>query len=272
MVSRKEADNSMTRIIRATLLLMSVLLAAASAGCGSKKASSPETGSFSMAVAAAASDPTLERQPAAQPSAQPVPTEAAAAGVPMAKVAQEATTPYTAVVTKAPVEPEAEPAITSPAPDKQSDMTAAAAPRSMPASKAAIATASAVKPADGIQEIKWSGFFDDDKQSTPAEQFWDMNGQTVSIKGYMGEVLSFEKSWFLVIPSPGAECPFDNGDEAYWNKIMIAFTDKGEKLRFTPGPLQITGRLDVGVMVDESGYKTMFRLYEAKLEKLKEQR
>ncbi|MNC17033.1 hypothetical protein D3C75_648980 [compost metagenome] len=86
----------------------------------------------------------------------------------------------------------------------------------------------------------------------------------------MGEVLSFEKHWFLVIPAPGAECPFDNGDETYWNKIMIAFTDTGEKLRYTSGPLMITGRLDVGVKIDESGYKTMFRLYNASVTKLKE--
>ncbi|MNI89230.1 hypothetical protein D3C73_1466050 [compost metagenome] len=86
----------------------------------------------------------------------------------------------------------------------------------------------------------------------------------------MGEVPSFEKNWFLVIPSPGAECAFDNRDETYWNKIMMAFTDKSEKLRYTSGPLLITGRLDVGVKIDESGYKTMFRLYDASFSKLKE--
>ncbi|WP_235550080.1 hypothetical protein [Paenibacillus sp. Soil724D2] len=63
----------------------------------------------------------------------------------------------------------------------------------------------------------------------------------------MGEVLSFEKHWFLLIPQAGAECPFDNGDQTYWNKTMILFVPECEKLRFTPGPLHITGRLDVGI-------------------------
>ena len=133
--------------------------------------------------------------------------------------------------------------------------------------------ASAEKPPASKKEegsIQWSEFFDNDKQDTPSEKFWDLNGKTVSIRGYMGEVLSFEKHWFLVIPAPGAECPFDNGDETYWNKIMIAFTSSGEKLRYTSGPLLITGRLDVGVKIDESGYKTMFRLYDASFSKLKE--
>lgn len=86
----------------------------------------------------------------------------------------------------------------------------------------------------------------------------------------MGEVLSFDKHWFLLIPKPGAECPFDNGDETYWNKIMIVFVPDDIKLRYTPDPLLITGKLDVGIKLDESGYKTMFRLYDASFEKIKE--
>ncbi|MCR8635791.1 hypothetical protein [Paenibacillus radicis (ex Xue et al. 2023)] len=132
--------------------------------------------------------------------------------------------------------------------------------------------APAKKPAASANqsEIKWAEFFDNDKQTTPSDKFWDLSGKQVEIKGYMGEVLSMEKNWFLLIPQPGAECPFDNGDETYWNQIMIVYLPKGDKLRFTTGPLKITGRLDVGIKVDESGYKTMFRMYDAKFEKIKE--
>ncbi|NOU73022.1 hypothetical protein GC098_16615 [Paenibacillus sp. LMG 31458] len=126
------------------------------------------------------------------------------------------------------------------------------------------------KPEILSNEINWTQFFDDDKQDKPSEKFWDMSGKTVQIKGFMGEVLSFDKHWFLLIPKPGAECPFDNGDETYWNKIMIVFVPDNVKLRYTPGPLLITGKLDVGVKLDESGYKTMFRLYDASFEKIKE--
>lgn len=128
----------------------------------------------------------------------------------------------------------------------------------------------AVPPANGTPEILWSEFFDNDKQNTPSDKFWNLKGKTVEIKGFMGEVLSFEKHWFLIIPKPGAECPFDNGDETYWNKIMIAYVPKDTKLRYTQGALKITGRLDVGIKLDESGYKTMFRLYDAHFEKIKE--
>lgn len=126
------------------------------------------------------------------------------------------------------------------------------------------------KPPQLSNELKWTEFFDTEKQDTPSNKFWDLNGKTVQIKGFMGEVLSFDKHWFLLIPQPGAECPFDNGDETYWNKIMIVYVPDSIKLRYTSGPLLITGKLDVGIKLDESGYKTMFRLYDASLEKIKE--
>ncbi|WP_054942183.1 hypothetical protein [Paenibacillus ihuae] len=120
----------------------------------------------------------------------------------------------------------------------------------------------------GNTEIDWNSFFDGSDQTRPSERFWDLTGSKVTIKGFMGEVLSFEKNWFLLIPEPGAECPFDNGDETYWNKIMIVFVPEGSKLRYTSGPLEISGRLDVGIKIDESGYKTMFRLYDASFKSL----
>ncbi|REK74965.1 hypothetical protein [Paenibacillus paeoniae] len=121
-------------------------------------------------------------------------------------------------------------------------------------------------------QIGWNDFFDNGDQTTPSDRFWDLSEErkSVQIKGFMGEVLSFNQNWFLLIPEPGAECPFDNGDETYWNKIMIVFVKDGSKLRYTSKPLKLTGRLDVGVKVDESGYKTMFRLYDAKFEEIKE--
>ncbi|GAA0133381.1 hypothetical protein YSY43_02210 [Paenibacillus sp. YSY-4.3] len=121
----------------------------------------------------------------------------------------------------------------------------------------------------GPVKIGWSEFFDGDDQTTPSDRFWDLSGSTVTIKGFMGEVLSFDKNWFLLIPEPGAECPFDNGDETYWNKIMIVFVPNDVKLRYKSEPLEITGRLDVGIKIDESGYKTMFRLYDASFKEIK---
>jgi hypothetical protein len=183
--------------------------------------------------------------------------------------------------TTAPAVPPVKRATTSTArPSKSSDKAATAAPDVQTVNAAATAKPKATqapvtsatstsKPhTQGVSEIGWLDFFDGEDQTRPSERFWDLHGSQVTIKGFMGEVLSFEKNWFLLIPEPGAECPFDNGDETYWNKIMIVFVPDDVKLRYKSGPLQITGRLDVGIKIDESGYKTMFRLYDASFKEI----
>ncbi|WP_168121527.1 hypothetical protein [Paenibacillus sp. HB172176] len=167
----------------------------------------------------------------------------------------------TPAVTQAPSGPSA-----TPVAEERSPSESSAAPLATSVPAATVASSKKYTP------ISWNGFFDNEDQSTPSDAFWDLSeaNKTVQIKGFMGEVMSFENNWFLLIPEPGAECPFDNGDETYWNKIMIVFVKDSDKLRYTSAPLQLTGRLDVGIKVDESGYKTMFRIYDAKVEVLKD--
>ncbi|WP_246553109.1 hypothetical protein [Paenibacillus tritici] len=217
---------------------------------------------------------TVTFKPSPTPPAVPVMTatgktsKKAAASTPSAEVSSLVQSPGPAAVPKAtgksstgaePAKAGVRPAV-SPSPPATPAATPAATPLVTPALTPA--TTAGVS-TTGNTNIDWNGFFDGDDQTRPSEDFWNLSGQQVTIKGFMGEVLSFEKNWFLLIPEPGAECPFDNGDETYWNKIMIVFVPEGSKLRYTSGPLEITGRLDVGIKIDESGYKTMFRLYDA---------
>ncbi|GAV15874.1 MULTISPECIES: hypothetical protein [Paenibacillus] len=51
---------------------------------------------------------------------------------------------------------------------------------------------------------------------------------------------------------------------------MMVFVPSDTKLRYTSGALELTGTLDVGIKIDESGYKTMFRLYDASFKEIKE--
>ena len=280
----------MGKLIKPMGTVMAVVLAAAlAAGCGGRAGVAGETGSFGDArpAAEAAAAPTAAtaslapavQQPAASawpgtPPASAAPSPAAEAAPAAAQASPSADASGQPLAAPASAEPSTQPAAPgSAAPAASPAAPASPVPDQLPAAGEGSAAAPAENPPASKKEegsIQWSEFFDNDKQDTPSERFWDLNGKTVSIRGYMGEVLSFEKHWFLVIPAPGAECPFDNGDETYWNKIMIAFTSSGEKLRYTSGPLLITGRLDVGVKIDESGYKTMFRLYDASFSKLKE--
>lgn len=249
--------------------------------------------SASHAPQASADAPEVTAQPSpapAKPGGTPVvlPPSPAASPAASAKRAAEATlkpsilpggsTPSPVAVAAAPAT--RQPAATAKAAKAPTAPAATIAPKAAPVpSPAASSSLSASSPpakvanttgavSAGNTEIGWNGFFDGDDQTRPSEHFWDLSSQQVTIKGFMGEVLSFEKNWFLLIPEPGAECPFDNGDETYWNKIMIVFVPEGSKLRYTSGPLEISGRLDVGIKIDESGYKTMFRLYDASFKSL----
>jgi hypothetical protein len=258
-----------------TIVLVVVLLVS---GCGQKKidTAGQTFGSIEQT--------TIESSvPAPTPavSSQPASSAAPDKAVPPASPKPTTEAVETTIVKETQATPLPSPKVSEPPKAVQSappqavdaaNVKADAAPSSSPQPKPTGAEPSkTVKPSPpASNEINWDQFFDNEKQDTPSDRFWDMSGKTVQIKGFMGEVLSFDKHWFLLIPKPGAECPFDNGDETYWNKIMIVFVPDDVKLRYTSGPLLITGKLDVGVKLDESGYKTMFRLYDANFEKIKE--
>ena len=116
--------------------------------------------------------------------------------------------------------------------------------------------------------IGWDSFFDGEDVTKPSELFKALRGERVEITGWMGEVLSLGQGWFLLIPAPGADCPFCSEDGQFWNKIMIVFVEDASTLRYTREHLRVTGTLDVGIKVDESNYKTMFRLYDATFESI----
>ncbi len=116
---------------------------------------------------------------------------------------------------------------------------------------------------DKEETISWGEFFDDGDQTKPSEKFKSLKGEKVSIEGWMGEVLHLRQGWFLLIKEPGGECPFCTEDESFWNEILIVFVDDPSTLRYTKEPLLVEGTLDVGIKIDESNYKTMFRLYDA---------
>ncbi|MFE6795483.1 hypothetical protein [Paenibacillus chitinolyticus] len=255
-----------------TRTVLTILAAALlTAACGKEEAAKPAAQSFGSATAAqtpadAAASPSAAAPPAGSaapeatpaspgtaPRQSPAPGAAAAGGSAQPSAAPSGgTAAGTAPAASAP-------------PQKNASAGTGAADKTPASAKPTAAPAKSSSPV-----LKWTEFFDDEKQATPSNKFWDLNGKSVEIRGFMGEVLSFDKHWFLLIPAPGAECPFDNGDETYWNKIMIVFVPKETKLRYTSGPLKIKGRLDVGIKVDESGYKTMFRLYDASFESIKE--
>jgi hypothetical protein len=258
------------RLILITAAVMSLLLLLQA--CGQNNGAEGSGESFAAAADASIlrTDEPAEAQATAAPQASArVPQVSAEASPSVENSPEEQTANMASGSAIAEAVPTVPPFTSQPSPKPAASASPVHSlqPAASPSQPAEVANTAATSSA-GKTDIDWSGFFDGDNQTRPSERFWDLSGSTVTIKGFMGEVLSFEKNWFLLIPEPGAECPFDNGDETYWNKIMIVFVPEGSKLRHTSGPLEISGRLDVGIKIDESGYKTMFRLYDASFKSL----
>ncbi|MGL4523239.1 MAG: hypothetical protein ACRCWQ_11865, partial [Bacilli bacterium] len=93
--------------------------------------------------------------------------------------------------------------------------------------------------------------------------FKKLNGKKIELSAYMGEILELKDGWFLAIEQPGGECPFCSADGNFWNKIAVVYVKEKQFLRYVPEQMKITGTLDVGVRKDETGFKTMFRIYHA---------
>lgn len=262
---------------KVTIVVLSVLLSSfVLQGCGQNKATENHTGSFSD-VASAVATTSAMAAPIKIPTEAPIeaPIEASTAA-PIEETTLAAASETKEHVATDQVQAQAQEK-TVELPDKAEKEVIKPAKEKETGSKQEAEAKTTYSPDQptkqqkkDITKISWSGFFDGEDQTTPSDQFWDLSGSTVKIRGFMGEVLSFEKNWFLLIPEPGAECPFDNGDETYWNKIMIVFVPQEVQLRYKSEAIEITGRLDVGIKVDESGYKTMFRLYDATFTEIKE--
>lgn len=127
-----------------------------------------------------------------------------------------------------------------------------------------------IKEATGTSTtIIWDEFFDSEAQNEPSQKFENLSGKKVELVGYMGEALDFKGGWFLMIETADGECPFCSVDESYWNKVMVVYVKNKNYLRYLPGKVKVTGTLDVGIKKDESGYKTMFRLYHAEFKSVK---
>ncbi len=109
--------------------------------------------------------------------------------------------------------------------------------------------------------IQWEDFFDTEAQNEPSAKFKKLDGKKVELIGYMGDGLSISDGWFLMIKTQNGDCPFCSADESYWNEVMVIYVKNKNYLRNIQGKVKVTGTLDVGVRKDETGYKTMFRLY-----------
>jgi hypothetical protein len=124
----------------------------------------------------------------------------------------------------------------------------------------------------GISPIKFSEFFLNKDTYYPgiglgpelqiAPRLQELKGKQVELLAYMAPVLPNDGSFFLAIKDPFGECPFCS-NSFDWAGITTVFVKKGIRQEYLGGAVRIVGRLDVGKKVDESGFDSYVRIYDA---------
>lgn len=89
-----------------------------------------------------------------------------------------------------------------------------------------------------------------------------LNGQQVEMKGYMAPPLKPKLDFFVLTRQPLASCPFCTTAADWPPDIVLVLMPNGKELDPSIRPLQINGRLEVGIKQDqETGFVSLVRLY-----------
>ncbi|MEK7883107.1 MULTISPECIES: hypothetical protein [Methyloversatilis] len=89
-----------------------------------------------------------------------------------------------------------------------------------------------------------------------------LHGRQVELLGFMDGMLPRDGMYFMIIREPVLGCPF-HSVEFDWSGFAAVFVRKGTD--YIDGPIRVTGRLDVGRRLDETGFESYVRIYEAEI-------
>lgn len=90
----------------------------------------------------------------------------------------------------------------------------------------------------------------------------ELNGKAVEMKGYMAPPLKPKLDFFVLTKQPLATCPFCTTAADWPPDIVLVIMPAGKELDPSIHPLQIKGRLEVGIKRDEeTGFISLIRIY-----------
>jgi len=92
----------------------------------------------------------------------------------------------------------------------------------------------------------------------------ELNGDVVTIEGWMSPLSPLKEGFFYLINVPGDNCPFCAGLEVDYRDVVIVYLEGGKAYDFTDDPISVTGTFDVGEKEDREGY---FRIAVANLKR-----
>lgn len=94
------------------------------------------------------------------------------------------------------------------------------------------------------------------------------DGKEISIRGYMATLSPVTGDFIYLMNLPYQQCPFCLPSTSTVTNTIVAFAKKGDWFTFYDGPIELTGKLELGDFTDEFGYSYEFRLVDATYTKL----
>jgi len=95
-----------------------------------------------------------------------------------------------------------------------------------------------------------------------SDKLLSLDGQQVSLEGYMAPPLKPRLDWFVLTRVQLALCPFCSTAGDWPDDIALVYLKPGQTIEVSGAPLRLTGTLEVGKSVDpETGMVSLVRLY-----------
>lgn len=101
--------------------------------------------------------------------------------------------------------------------------------------------------------------------NTNLEDMKKLNGQTVTIKGYMSTLSPISGAFMYLLNLPYQSCPFCEPNSTTLSNTLAIYAPSGKKFEFTDRLIKITGTMDYSDsgFTDEYGYNYKFRIVDA---------
>jgi hypothetical protein len=99
---------------------------------------------------------------------------------------------------------------------------------------------------------------------TFSDKVKQLNGQPVTMRGFMAPPLKAEAQFFVLTEIPMALCPFCSSDADWPDNIVVVYLSRRQTFVQSGMPIDVDGRLEMGSWTDpDTGFLSRLRLREA---------
>ncbi|MBQ9914155.1 MAG: hypothetical protein IJO73_07995 [Clostridia bacterium] len=100
-------------------------------------------------------------------------------------------------------------------------------------------------------------------RANSVEEMKKLDGETVSIIGYMSTLSPITGSFMYLMNLPYQSCPFCVPNTTQLSNTMAVYAKDGDSFEFTDRAIKVMGTLEFGDYTDEYGYEYAYRIKDA---------